>query len=42
MKTDIYFKRYIKRSDTLLMKEINFYSDGTKEWFLKVVEWKIL
>ena len=33
MKTDIYFKRYIKRSDTLLMKEIYFY-DRDKTWYL--------
>jgi len=29
MKTAINFKRYIKRSDTLLMKEIGFYYDGS-------------
>jgi len=34
MKTDIYFKRYIKRSDTLLMKEIYFDPNGSKHWFL--------
>jgi len=29
VKTAINFKRYIKRSDTLLMKEIGFYYDGS-------------
>ena len=33
MKTTIKFKRYIK-NDPLLMKEIRFYFDGSKHWFL--------
>ena len=33
MKTNIYFKRYIK-NDPNQKKEIDFYPNGEKEWFL--------
>ena len=33
MKTHIEFKRYIK-NDPSQIREIDFYSDGTKQWFL--------
>ena len=33
MKTNIYFKRYI-RSDPFQRKDLYFYSSGAKSWFL--------